>query len=111
MSDLLRMLQAATATPTKPQATKKRKIINVNSAGPNSQRKKSDERYRALLQGAELTTTEIANTFGHTLSGTMCSLRKLEDRGLVERVGVAERDPEVPRGRGPLIWTWAYLPT
>lgn len=66
-------------------------------------RKRSDEAYQHLLSGQALTTGEVAAKRGLTHMGCLCSLRKMEARGVVMRVGTR---PKQGVGKAPIIWTW-----
>ena len=73
-----------------------------------SKQSKADVKYRDLLTGKQMTTGEIARTFGYSPMGCLTSLYRLEQRGKIKRVGTAPRVngyKNIP-GRGSIIWTW-----
>ena len=79
---------------------------NKRPTGPQVAQARADARYKTLLSGKNLSTTEIASKMGYAHCGTLSSLLKLEKRGLIRRTGVKERAPGVTRGRGATVWTW-----
>lgn len=67
---------------------------------------KATAKYEALFTAGSLTTSEIANALGYSHMGCLSSLYKLEKRGRIKRIGIKERPPNAPRGRGQIIWSW-----
>jgi len=74
--------------------------------GPQLVQARADAKYKALLSGAEFSTSEIATKFGYSHCGALSSLLKLEKRLLIRRVGTRQRPAGETRGRGATVWTW-----
>lgn len=70
------------------------------------QQNRAIKKYRDLLTGKKLTTSEISSAVGISHMGALTYLYSLEKRGFVRRAGILPRSPWQRPGRGQIIWTW-----
>jgi hypothetical protein len=104
---ILGQLLCANKKPTPSRAAKARK--KVFNKPWLARQQQSEEKYRKLLSGKQLSTIEVAEAVSLTPIGCYQSLYKMQKRGLVVTTGRVqpEGSPESYKGKGPLIWTWA----
>ena len=71
-----------------------------------SRQKNVTEKYRQIMVGQKLTTSQVASRAGISHMGALTYLYELEKRKLVKRDGIMERPENAMRGRGQIIWAW-----
>lgn len=101
---LFSQLVSASATPLRPLPPPVWKGPD-NSKGPEARQHRADKKYRDLLKNKRMSTPDIAKALGFTLTGTISSLIRLEERKKVRREGRRTR-AEQPFGRLAVCWVW-----
>lgn len=100
MLNLLGMLTAPVTTVKK----KQQRGENLRSLH-DAQRRATENRYRLYLEGAVLTTNELAERMGVSAAGISKTLNYLARRGILKRID--EHGPQNHSGRPPVRWTWS----